>query len=133
MFVIALLAASLFTTAPAAPTASCLTPANTGTYRFTALTKDSTNAKIGMLVLENIEGCLEATLLTDDGGPAVIDHLALTDGVLTGNVRVASGSAKVTLRFTSSGATGSIVDGKKEWSVAARRTSGAALDVAVVK
>jgi hypothetical protein len=131
MFVIALLAASLFTAAPATSTPSCPTPGNTGTYRFTALTKDSTNAKIGMLVLENIEGCLEVTLLTDDGGPAVIDHLAMTDGVLTGNVRVSNGTAKVTLRFTASGATGSIVVGKQEWNLAARRTSGAALDVAV--
>lgn len=131
MFVIALLAASLFSPSPAASAASCPTPANTGSYRFTALSRDSTNSKIGMIVLENIDGCLEATMLTDEGGPAVIDHLVMSEGVLTGNVRVANGTATVTLRFTPSGATGVIVDGRKEWSVAARRTSGAALDVAV--
>src|SRR6059058_4810564 len=116
MFVTALLAASLLATAP---TESCLTPANTGTFRFTALTRDSTNAKIGMIVLENIEGCLEATLLTDDAGPAIIDHLAVSDGVLTGTLRVSNGTAKVTLKFTTSGATGTILDGKKEWNLAA--------------
>ncbi|HXT16381.1 MAG TPA: hypothetical protein VN706_12165 [Gemmatimonadaceae bacterium] len=123
----ALLAASLL----AAPSNACPTPTQTGTYRFTALTKDSTNAKIGMIVLENIEGCLEATMLTDDAGPAIIDHLAVNDGVLTGVLRVSNGMAKVTLRFTPSGIAGSIVDGKKEWNLAARRTSGTALDVAV--
>jgi hypothetical protein len=128
MFVTALLAASLLTTTPAE---SCPTPTNTGTFRFTALTKDSTNAKIGMIVLENIEGCLEATLLTDEAGPAIIDHLAVSDGVLTGSLRVPSGTAKVTLRFTPTGMSGSIRDGKKEWTLAARRTSGTALDVAV--
>jgi hypothetical protein len=128
MFVTALLAASLLATTP---TESCLTPANTGTFRFTALTKDSTNAKIGMIVLENIEGCLEATLLTDEAGPAIIDHLAVNDGVLTGNIRLSNGTAKVTLRFTPAGMAGSIQDGRKEWTLAARRTSGSALDVAV--
>jgi hypothetical protein len=130
MLLTALLTASLLATAPAP---SCVAPTHTGTFRFTALTKDSTNAKIGMIVLENIEGCLEATMLTDDAGPAVIDHLAFADSVLTGNVRVAHGTAKVTFRFTTVGLSGSIVDGKKEWTVAARRTSGSNLDVAVVK
>ena len=128
MFAATLLAAAL---AVATPTPSCTTPTQTGTYRFTALNADSTNAVVGMIVLENISGCLEATMLTDDARAANIDHLTLADDVLTGNVRVPNGIAKVTLRFSSAGVTGSIVSGKKEWTLTARRTSGAALDVAL--
>jgi hypothetical protein len=131
MLFTALLAAtlSLSPSSPAAP--SCISPTQTGTYRFTALSKDSTSSKIGMIVLENIEGCLEATLLTDDAGPAIIDHLALQENVLSGNIRVSGGNAKVTLTLSSNGMIGSIADGKKEWKLAGRRTSGSALDVAV--
>lgn len=123
-----LLTAAIFSATPAQP---CTAPTQTGTYRFTALNKDSTSSIVGMIVLENIDGCLEGTFITDDAAAAGMDHLVLTDDVLTGNLRVAKGSAKVTLRFTTAGLTGSIVDGRKEWKLAARRTSGAALDVAV--
>src|SRR3954470_19410571 len=127
MFLATLFAAALSIPTPPSP---CPAPAQTGTYRFTALTKDSTHAKIGMIVLENIDGCLEATLLTDDGGPAIIDQLAMNADVLTGKLRVSTGTAKVTLRLTANGLTGSINEGRKEWSVAGRRTSGGTLDVA---
>lgn len=130
-----MLLAALLTAATVAitPAPSCAAPTHTGTYRFTAMNSDSTNAVVGMIVLENIDGCLEATFLTDDASAANIDHLALTDDVLTGNVRVPNGLAKVTLRLTGAGMSGSILSGRKEWKLVARRTSGAALDVATVK
>lgn len=128
MLLATLLAATVFAVSPPP---SCATPTQTGSYRFTALNKDSTNAVVGMIVLENIDGCLEATVLTDNAKASVVDHLALADDVLTGNVRVPNGSAKVTLRLTGSGLTGSIVDGRSEWKIAARRTSGASMDGAL--
>lgn len=130
MLLATLLAATVFAVSPS-PSPSCATPTQTGSYRFTAVNKDSTNAVLGMIVLENIDGCLEATLLTDNARASVVDHLTLSDDVLTGNVRVPNGTAKVTLRFTAAGLSGSIVDGRSEWKIAARRTSGSALDVAV--
>ncbi len=131
MLLATLLAAAVAAASPVHQTSPCPSPTQTGTFRFTALTKDSTNAKIGMIVLENIQGCLEATVLTDEGGPAIIDHIEVAGDMLTGNIRVSNGTAKVTLKFTAAGITGSIVDGRKEWSLAGRRTSGTTLDVAV--
>ena len=69
-------------------------------------------------------------ILTDDAGPAVIDNLELNDDVLTGNVRLESGSAKVTLRFAANAISGTIGEGKKQWSLAGRRTGGADAKVA---
>jgi len=102
----------------------CTTPTQTGIFRITAVTKDSTTAKIGMLLLENVENCLEVSILTEDAGPAVIDNLELKGDVLTGRVRLASGNAKVELKFASNSITGTIGEGKKEWLLSGRRTSG---------
>ena len=108
-----------------APTQNvCTTPTQTGIFRITAVTKDSTTAKIGMLLLENVENCLEVSILTEDAGPAVIDNLEIKGDVLTGRVRLASGNAKVTIRFASNTISGTIGEGKKEWQLAGRRTSG---------
>ena len=44
--------------------------------------------------------------------------------VLTGRLHLPSGKASVTLRLTPTSIAGSIVEGKHEWQVSGRRTSG---------
>lgn len=106
------------------PQKTCTAPTQTGIFRITALTKDSISAKIGMVLLESVDNCLEASILTDDAGPAVIDQLQVNGNELTGRVRLPSGMAKVTFRVSGSTIAGSIVEGKHEWAVSGRRTSG---------
>ncbi len=113
-----------------APTKPCAAPTQTGIFRITALTKDSTSAKVGMILLESVDDCLEASIITDDGGPALIDELSIDNDVLTGLVRVAKGTAKVTIRLAPTEITGTIVQGKQEWVLSGRRTSGPATRVA---
>ena len=122
----AVLALSLLGT----PEKSCTAPTQTGIFRITTLTKDSTSARIGMVLLESVNECLEASILIDENGPAIIDNLALSGDVLTGRLRLPSGSAKVTLRLTPTSIAGSIVEGKHEWQVSGRRTSGGETRVA---
>src|SRR5581483_9197067 len=74
---------------------ACTAPTQTGSYRITATTSDSTNSKIGLILLENVDGCLEASMITDEGGPAIIDHVAFADDVLTGSIRMVNGTAKI--------------------------------------
>ena len=105
------------------PARTCMAPAKTGTFRVTAMTPDSANSKVGIILLENVEGCLEATFVTDDGGPAIIDHLAIAGDEITGSVRMAKGTGRVTLHVTDAGIAGSIVDGRHEWRVSGKRTS----------
>src|SRR3954470_9916676 len=50
------------------PERNCNAPAQTGIFRITALTKDSSSAKIGMILLENVANCLEASILIQDNG-----------------------------------------------------------------
>jgi hypothetical protein len=102
---------------------SCMSPAKTGTFRVTAMTLDSTNAKVGIILLENVNGCLEATFVTDDAGPAIIDHLALTGDEITGSVRMMKGTGHVSMHVTEAGIAGSIMDGKREWRLSGKRTS----------
>jgi hypothetical protein len=105
------------------PARSCMAPAKTGTFRLTAMTPDSTNAKVGILLLENVEGCLEATFVMDDSGPAIIDHLSLAGDEITGSVRMTQGMARVSLRVNETSVAGSIVDGHREWRLSGKRTS----------
>ncbi len=105
------------------PTRSCMSPAKTGTFRVTAMTPDSTSSKVGIILLENVEGCLEATFVTDEGGPAIIDHLAMSGDEITGSVRMSRGLARVSLHVSETGIAGSIMDGRKEWRLTGKRTS----------
>jgi len=102
----------------------CAAPTQTGIFRITATNKDSTDAKVGMILLERVDNCLEASIITESGGPALIDDLMIDHDVITGRVRVASGVARVTLKVSDKEVSGSIVDGKREWSVNGRRTTG---------
>lgn len=110
-------------TAPV-PATPCAAPTQTGIFRITATNKDSTDAKIGMILLERVDNCLEASIITESGGPALIDDLKIDQDVITGRVRVANGVARVTLKVSEKAVSGSIVDGKREWLVNGRRTTG---------
>ena len=102
---------------------ACITPVETGTFRVMATKADSSSARPAMLVLENIAGCLEATLITDDRAPSAIDQLAMVGDTLSGSIRTDSGQAKVQLRLTSTTVDGSILDGRQTWMLAGRKTS----------
>jgi hypothetical protein len=123
LFATSLLALSL-TNAPAQP---CITPTQTGIFRITATTKDSSDASVGLVLLESVGNCLEASIIADEGGPAIIDRLALKDDVITGRVRLRSGVAEVSLRVSALNISGSINAAKKSWIVTGRRTTGAEL------
>jgi hypothetical protein len=114
----------------AGPERTCTAPAQTGIFRITAVAKDSSSAKIGMILLENVADCLEASIMIQDGGPTFITNAKLNGETLTGDLALLHGTAKVELKLSSTDITGSIADGKRVWQVTGRRTGGAATRVA---
>jgi hypothetical protein len=106
---------------PAAQT--CVAPDRTGTFRLTAVKTNGSDPQPAMLVLENIDGCLEVTFVTDERAPAIVDELSLSGDTLKGMLRLSTGPAKVSLKFTSAGVAGSITKGRDEWRLEGRRTS----------
>jgi hypothetical protein len=121
-----LLAASFlalsFAQAPAPP---CVAPTQTGIFRITATTKDSSNASVGLLLLENVNNCLEASIVAEEAGPSIIEQVEMKNDVLTGRVHMRQGMGQVTLRLSAVEIEGSIVSGKSTWLVSGRRTTGA--------
>jgi hypothetical protein len=111
-------------TAAARPAAACVAPEHTGTFRVTASRADGTDGTVAVLLLENIEGCLEATFITDGSSPAAIDHLMKDGDSLRGRLSV-SGAAEtqITLRFDGTNVEGSIVGKRQTWKLAGRKTS----------
>lgn len=101
----------------------CIAPEYTGTFRLTAARSDGTQPLPAMLLLENIDGCLEATFVTDDRSPAMIDHLSLSGDTLKGSLNVSGNPAQVTFRFSGRSVTGTIVGRHREWRVDGKRTS----------
>jgi hypothetical protein len=126
-----LLAASLLAfSLTNSPAQACIAPTQTGIYRITATTKDSSNASVGLVLLENVGNCLEASIIADDGAPAIIENIALKDDVLTGRVHMRTGKAEVTLRLSQKELSGSIVAARQSWVVSGRRTTGDAVHTA---
>jgi hypothetical protein len=76
-----------------------------------------------LLLLENIEGCLEATFITDGSSPAAIDHLAKSGDSLQGRLNVTGFETQVTLRFDGSAIAGSIVSKRQSWKLEGHKTS----------
>ena len=105
------------------PRPACITPNQTGTFRITATKPNSSLGVPALLVLENIEGCLEVTYVTDENAPAAIDHLSQSSDMLRGQLNVTGSAAQVTLRFNGSSVAGSITQGKQEWRIEGRKTS----------
>jgi hypothetical protein len=124
------LAANSHPSVPSHAPRTCATPTQTGTFRITALPADSSDSRLGIIVFESIDGCLEATILTEDAGPAAIDHLVVSGDDITGALRIPTGTAKVTLHVTGKEISGSIVEGKHAWRLSGRRTSGGEVRVA---
>jgi hypothetical protein len=122
---LATVVAALLAVAPPAVPASpgCLTPQRTGVFRLSTTRADGMPGVPAMLVLENIHGCLEASIVTDAHGPAMIDHLALDGDTLTGSVVLSTQPATVAFRVTDTTVDGSIVAGKERWRVDGRRTT----------
>jgi hypothetical protein len=74
-------------------------------------------------MLENIQGCLEVTFVTDGHGPAIIDHLTVSGDTIKGSLRLSTGTATVSFKFSDKDVAGSIVEGRREWTLEGRRTS----------
>jgi siroheme synthase (precorrin-2 oxidase/ferrochelatase) len=102
---------------------SCIAPARTGTYRVLAVSTKGNEPRAAILLLENIQGCLEVTLVTDASGPAVIDRVSVTENTLKGSLRLSTGTAQVSFQFSDKDVVGSIVEGRREWKLEGRRTS----------
>ena len=112
-------------TAPSAVADSakaCVAPEQTGTFRIIATKSDGKSGALALLLLENINGCLEATLVTDERGPAAIDSLSFTNGTLTGRLNVTGEFAKLTAKFDGTNVAGSIVAKKAQWKLEGRKT-----------
>jgi hypothetical protein len=108
---------------PHVASTACVSPERTGTFRVFATKPDGSQALPALLILENIEGCLEATFVTDSRGPAIIDHLSVAGDTLKGSLNVIGNPAQVTFRFDGSTVAGTIVDRRQEWRVEGKRTS----------
>jgi hypothetical protein len=110
-------------TARIEPAPPCTAPTRTGIFRIIAMKPDSTGTRQGMIMLENVDGCLEATLITDESSPAIIDHLQFAGDTLTGTLRTPGGTARIALSFDATGVAGSITAGRQSWIVRGRRTA----------
>jgi hypothetical protein len=101
---------------------ACVAPEQTGTFRIIATKTDGKAGALALLLLENIDGCLEATFVTDEKGPAAIDSLSLSNGTLTGRLNVTGEFAKLTAKFEGANVAGSIVAKKAAWKLEGRKT-----------
>ena len=109
------------TGAPAPRT--CIAPSRTGTFPIVATRANSTFSRPALLVLENIDGCLEITFVTDNVAPVIIDQLHATADSVKGSIRLDTGAADVALQFNGADVSGSIQQGRLEWVLQGRRTS----------
>ncbi|HYD52814.1 MAG TPA: hypothetical protein VEA99_09315 [Gemmatimonadaceae bacterium] len=110
--------------APRAPgdTASSCTPVvRTGTYRVT-LTRDGAEPVPGLVVLERAAGCLVGLFVTETSS-APLYAFVVSGQELSAVMRTMKGKAKVVLRFDDAGVTGSIAEGRRQWSLQGERTS----------
>lgn len=102
---------------------ACVTPSRTGTFRVVATRANSTFSRPALLVLENIDGCLEITFVTDNVAPVIIDQLHADADSVKGSIRLDTGAADVSLQFSGTDVSGSIQQGRLEWVLQGRRTS----------
>ena len=102
---------------------NCVAPERTGSFRVTATKTDGKHGAVALLLLENINNCLEVTFITDDHGPAAIDHLSLSGDTLRGKLNMPGTPADVIVRFNGPSIAGSIIQAKQEWRIEGRKTS----------
>jgi hypothetical protein len=105
------------------PAKTCVAIDRTGTFRVMTKKDGGTALGLGLVLLENIDGCLEATFVTDESGPALIDNVSITGDTLKGNLHLSTGTAKLSLQFIGTNVVGTIVQGRNAWSVEGRKTS----------
>jgi hypothetical protein len=101
----------------------CVTAERTGTFRVSTRQVGRNDVGLGLLILEDINGCLEATYISDNASAAAIDGLSMSDNTLRGALSLPTGSAKLELQFVGKDVEGSIVQGRNQWSVEGRKTS----------
>ena len=104
-------------------TPTCIAPTRTGTFRLLAVSKKDNEPNTAILMLENIQGCLEVTFVTDRNGPAIIERVSVTGDTLKGSLKLSTGTAQVSLKFSDASVSGTIVDGRREWTLEGHRTS----------
>jgi hypothetical protein len=104
-------------------TRSCITPTRTGTFRMLAVNAKSNDPSTAILMLEDIQGCLEVTFVTQGNGPAIIDGVSVSGDTLKGSLHLSTGKAAVSFKFTEREVAGSIVEGRHVWTLEGRRTS----------
>ena len=61
--------------------------------------------------------------VTEGNGPAIIDHVSVNGDVLKGSLRLSTGTATVSFKFSEKEVAGSIVEGRREWTLEGRKTS----------
>lgn len=102
---------------------TCLAPERTGTFRVLAMSKKGNEPSAAILILENIQGCLEVTFVIGGTGPTVINSVTVDGNTLQGSLRLSTGTAKVSFKFSDKEVTGTIVEGRREWKLDGHRTS----------
>ena len=100
---------------------NCAPIMRTGTYRV-LLRRERAEPIPGQLVLERAAGCLSGLFVTEQSS-APLDSLVISETELSGVMLTQSGAAKISLKFTPTGVTGTVAQGKKVWSVEGERTS----------
>ena len=93
-----------------------------GTFRL-VVTSEKGAVTEALLVLERVEGCLEATFIADGVPASNMRLVSVVDGVVTGQLRMTDGVATATMRLTDNGINGDIARGKSLWRVTGKRTA----------
>jgi len=105
------------------PTKTCIAPERTGTFRLFAVSARGNEPSTAILMLENIEGCLEVTFVSGSTGPAIIEGVSVTGDTLNGSLRLSTGKARVSFKFSDKAVDGSITEGRRSWKLEGHRTS----------
>lgn len=102
--------------------ALCDQSIKTGTYRI-VLTSDKVAPMEALLVLERLEGCLEATFIADGSPASGMQLVSVSEGVITAKLRTPSGDATIKFKPGDAGVTGDIAQGRRVWKVEGRKTA----------
>ena len=103
-------------------TALCDQSIKTGTYRI-ILTGDKVAPMEALLVLERLEGCLEATFIADGSPASGMQLVSVTDGMITAKLRTQNGDATIRFKPSDAGVTGDVAQGRRTWKVEGKKTA----------
>jgi hypothetical protein len=93
-----------------------------GTYRI-FLTSDKVAPMAALLLLERLEGCLEATFIADGSPASGMELVSVSEGVITAKLKTSDGMATVRFKPGDAGITGDIAQGKRIWKVEGKKTA----------